>query len=150
MAAPVTSNPINIADLVPHAGSMVLLHEVLAYDSETIHCRADCDPAANHPLARNDLLPATALAEYGAQAMAVHGGLLDQPGQTPRPGRLVALGQLELAVDSLDQATSLSIKATRLGGDDAGQLYAFEVHGDNRCLARGRATVMFANSGEIS
>ncbi len=137
-----------IAELIPHGGDMVLLHEVINFDHEQIECRADCDPAAGHPLASAGRLPATALAEYGAQAMAVHGGLLAEPGQPPRPGRLVALGQLELNVDSIDQATTLSVTATRFGGDDAGQLYAFEIHANDQCLARGRATVMFAHSGD--
>ncbi len=126
---------------------MVLLHEVIDFDSEQIQCRAACDPAADHPLAREGRLPATALAEYGAQAMAVHGGLLAEPDQPPRPGRLVALGKLELNLDFLEQATTLTVSATRFGGDEAGQLYDFEVLAQNQCLARGRATVMFADGG---
>ncbi|TVQ29169.1 MAG: hydroxymyristoyl-ACP dehydratase [Wenzhouxiangella sp.] len=150
MASHLNTDTVCIADLVPHAGSMVLLHEIVDYDSEQIHCRAHCDPTADHPLAHDQRLPAAALAEYGAQAMAVHGGLLAEPGSPPRPGRLVAMGQLELAVDSLDQATELSVRATRFGGDDAGQLYGFEVHAGERCLASGRATVMFAATGNDS
>ncbi len=133
-----------IASLVPHAGRMVLLDEIVCFDPATIHCRAMLNPSDSHPLAVDGHLPATALAEFGAQAMAVHGALL-APGTPPRPGRLVALGQLDLAVGRIDATTVLDIHATRLGGDDAGQMYAFEVRVGKTSLARGQATVMFAD-----
>jgi predicted hotdog family 3-hydroxylacyl-ACP dehydratase len=138
---------IHIADLVPHAGSMVLLDEVVDYGPDHIHCRAAIDPAASHPLAEHLRLPATALAEYGAQAMAVHGGLLTEPGTPPRPGRLVALRQLDLAVDGLDRAVEVDVFGYRLGGDDSGHLYTFEVRHHQTLLASGKATVMFVADG---
>lgn len=138
---------IHIADLVPHAGNMVLLDQVIDFDAEHIHCRATINPAADHPLAVNRRLPATALAEYGAQAMAVHGGLLAEPGAPPKPGRLVALGQLDLAIDGLDRQVEVDVFGWRLGGDDAGNLYKFEIRDRQSTLARGKATVMFMRSG---
>lgn len=150
MSLSVKPELVSIAELIPHAGSMVLLDEVLAFDPEAILCRAALNPADNHPLSRDGRLPATALAEYGAQAMAVHGGLLAEPGSPPRPGRLVALGRLELAVADLDQPAQLLVRATRLGGDEAGQLYDFDIEAEGRQLASGRATVMFADAGEGS
>jgi len=135
----------SIAELVPHAGAMVLLHEVIAHDDQTIHCRADTGPINDHPLRRGQTLPATALAEYGAQAIAVHGGLMSEPGQPPRPGRLVALGQFDTHVDQLTDTGRLDVWATRLSGDEAGQIYEFRVARDNQALASGRATIMFAD-----
>ncbi len=135
----------SIAELIPHCGSMVLLHEVLAYDGQTIHCRADTGPIGDHPLRRGHYLPAAALAEYGAQAIAVHGGLLSQPGQSPRPGRLVALSEFATTVDQLDKPGPLEVWATRLSGDDAGQIYEFRVARGDQDLACGRATIMFAD-----
>jgi predicted hotdog family 3-hydroxylacyl-ACP dehydratase len=134
-----------IAKLVPHAGTMVLLDQVISHDQESIDCYALVEPGAHHPLARDGRLPATALAEYGAQAMAVHGGLLAPAGTPPRPGRLVALGQLELAVDAISEPTALAIRASCLGGDPSGQMYQFEIRSGDQWLARGRATVMFAD-----
>jgi len=139
-----------IADLVPHAGSMVLLDEIIDHDTQHIHCRALIDPAAGHPLAVNDCLPATALAEYGAQAMAVHGGLLADPESPPRPGRLVALGQLELAVDTVNEPVQVDVFGERLGGDESGNLYQFELRDGSKWLARGKATVMFVDAGSAS
>ncbi len=139
---------IHIADLVPHAGAMVLLDEVVDYDTDRIHCRATIDPADDHPLAEQQRLPATALAEYGAQAMAVHGGLLSAPGTAPRPGRLVALRQLDLAVDGLDHAIEVDVFGQRLGGDESGNLYEFRVKHHETLLAHGKATVMFISQGD--
>lgn len=135
----------DIASLVPHAGTMVLLDELISYDDQAIHCRAALVPDDQHPLVRDGVLPATALAEYGAQAMAVHGGLLAEADTAPRPGRLVALGQLALAIDVLAQPTTLDVHAHCLSGDRAGQIYEFEILDGAQCLARGRATIMFAD-----
>ncbi|AKS43365.1 hypothetical protein [Wenzhouxiangella marina] len=135
----------SIADLVPHAGRMVLLDELVDVDSEGIHCRARTGVPADHPLALDGRLPAEALAEYGAQAIAVHGGLLGDADAAPRPGRLVALGRLALSVSGLDQDTELNVTAQRLAGDEDGQIYDFRVEdAQRRLLAEGRATIMFA------
>ena len=76
----------SIAELVPHAGAMVLLHEVIAHDDQTIHCRADTGPINDHPLRRGQTS-----AGHGpwpntvAQAIAVHGGLMSEPDQPLDP-----------------------------------------------------------------
>ncbi len=133
-----------IGELVPHAGRMVLIDRIIGFDDESIHCQADLVLDQQHPLAVAGQLPATALAEYGAQAMAVHGGLLDTPGRAPRPGRLAALSQLELAVDALAGPARLEVHARCLSAEHSGQIYQFEIRSGDQWLARGRATVMFA------
>ena len=62
--------------LIPHAGGMCLLDTVESWDAETIHCRSLSHLRADNPLREKGRLAALHLAEYGAQAMAVHGGLL--------------------------------------------------------------------------
>lgn len=130
---------------VPHAGDMVLIDEVISHDDSRITCRAETGPLEHHPLGRKGRLPASALAEYGAQAMAVHGSLLAAAEVPPREGRLVALPELELGVPALDEAAELIIHAERIGGSAVGEVYAFRVLCDDAMLARGRATVMFPN-----
>lgn len=137
-----------IADLVPHAGRMVLLDTVLAYDDERIECRALIDPGPDHPLAVDGRLPAPALVEYAGQAMAVHGGLRAEPGATPRPGRLVSLRHLDLAIDTIDTVVEVTVQADCLGGDESGQIYRFRVTDSERELASGQATIMFADRGQ--
>lgn len=139
----------DIQDLIPHAGRMVLLDEVVEYDPESIHCRAEIGDPADHPLAIDKQLPATVLAEYGAQAMAVHGGLLaraDYGSDTePRPGRVAGIASLELAVDHVTGHRSIDVHARCYGGDASGRIYDFEVLDERRLLARGRITIMFAD-----
>jgi len=138
---------IDIDSLVPHAGAMVLIDEVVEHDGQRIRCRAATGPLADHPLGRKGRLPATALAEYGAQAMAVHGGLLAAAGGRPREGRLVSLAELNLAVSELEHPAELNIEAERIGGSALGEIYRFKVQDGDRSLADGRATVMFPDTG---
>lgn len=137
----------NIDCLVPHAGAMVLIDEVVEHDGQRIRCQATTGPLADHPLGRKGRLPATALAEYGAQAMAVHGGLLAAAGSRPREGRLVSLAELNLSASELAHPAELTIEAERIGGSALGEIYRFEVRESDRVLAEGRATVMFPDAG---
>jgi len=136
----------SIAELVPHAGRMVLLDDIIEHDGDHILCRARTGPPGEHPLASDGQLPAEILAEYGAQAIAVHGGLLNNLETAPRPGRLVALGRFLLYCSSLKRDCRLAVRAQRLAGDSNGQVYDFEVSDvENGLLAQGRATIMFAD-----
>ncbi|MGH8502676.1 MAG: hypothetical protein ACREVE_09435, partial [Gammaproteobacteria bacterium] len=64
-----------IRALIPHAGTMCLLDAVLEWDDESIHCTSETHRAADNPLRREGRLSALHAFEYGAQAVAVHGGL---------------------------------------------------------------------------
>ena len=106
-----------ILALVPHQGAMCLWDEVVAWDEGSIHLRA-CnhrDPA--HPLRAAGQLRAVHLCEYGAQAMAVHGGLrAREAGGLAKPGLLVALRGVELHVARIDDLPgALECSADMLG-----------------------------------
>lgn len=132
---------------IPHAGAMVLIDEVVSYDPTHITCRAHTGALTEHPLGRKGRLPASALAEYGAQAMAVHGSLLAAADAPVREGRLVALPSLETSLAALEEPAELIVHAERLGGSAAGEIYEFRVLRNETPLARGKATVMFPDSG---
>ena len=134
-----------ILALVPHQGAMCLWDEVLSWDAGTIRLRArnHRDPA--HPLRSADgRLRAVHLCEYGAQAMAVYGGLRAQAsGVTARPGLLVALRGVELHVARIDDLPgALECEASVLIDSDAGWQYAFRIRHAGTLLAQGRAAVM--------
>lgn len=129
--------------LIPHAGSMCLLDEVVHWDHGGIICRSVSHHLADNPLRSAQGLPAICGVEYAAQAMAVHGGLLRTGGEAPRVGYIAALRQLRLHADRLDDAAGpLTIEAQREGGDELAFMYGFTVSADGVLLLEGRALVV--------
>lgn len=134
--------------LVPHGGEMCLLERIVSSDERAIVCATLSHRSPTNPLRRADRLAALHLAEYGAQAMAVHGGLTD-PGAAARGGMLVAIRDLLLHVERLDDITGeLTISATRLVANADGRIYSFTAtgfpaSGGGHELGRGRVSVMF-------
>lgn len=137
----------DVAGLVPHAGAMCLLDEVIAWSVDRIHCRAAIDADAEHPLAGAEGVPATALIEYAAQATAAHGTLLarrnGQAGAPAAEGRLVALRSIELAAapGEIEAAGRLDVHAERVMADAAGSIYRFQVLVGQRIMVSGRLTI---------
>lgn len=134
--------------LIPHAGRMCLLDSVLRWDDDTIHCRSGSHRHVDHPLRAQGRLAALHLIEYGAQAMAVHGGLLAQAqGGVARAGLLVSVRDAVLEVDRLDDiADDLDVIATRRVAGTGGWLYAFDIRAAQRQLAHGRVAVLPATT----
>ncbi|WP_020647735.1 hypothetical protein [Solimonas variicoloris] len=137
-----------LAALVPHAGAMCLWDELLAADETTVHVRTRRHADADHPLRRDGRLAALHLIEYGAQAMAVHGGWLAKTADGAggaRPGVLAAVRDLALHVERIDDlAAPLECSARRLVANAGGWMYEFRLHAGERTLATGRASVILA------
>jgi predicted hotdog family 3-hydroxylacyl-ACP dehydratase len=133
-----------ILALVPHQGAMCLWDEVLDWDATTIHLRAHNHREPTHPLRAHGQLRAVHLCEYGAQAMAVHGGLRARAsGDVAKPGLLVALRGIELHVARIDDLPgALDCNAEVLTDGEAGWQYAFRISHAGTLLAEGRAAVM--------
>lgn len=134
----------HILSLIPHAGSMCLLDDIRQWTDTEIVCTtaSHCDPG--NPLRRDGQLAALHLAEYGAQAMAVHGGLLAaKAGGRAAPGVLVSMRDIQLDVDRIDDLDqALTITARRLVADSGGWMYQFEAHAADRRLGGGRVAVI--------
>jgi predicted hotdog family 3-hydroxylacyl-ACP dehydratase len=136
--------------LVPHAGDMCLLTRIVSTTEKDIVCATDSHRSAANPLRRDGRLAALHLAEYGAQAMAIHGGLAN-PGARARGGMLVAIRDLVLQVERLDDIEGeLTIHAARLMASADGQIYSFVASVGERELGRGRVSVLFAPAGSPS
>ncbi len=133
-----------IRQLIPHAGSMCLLDAVLDWDATTIRCRARSHRDPQHPLRAHERLAALHLIEYGAQAMAAHGGLLArQRGDKAPPGMLVGVRGTRFEVDRIDDIDSdLEVRASQRVAGDNGWLYDFEVDAGSQRLAQGRVSVI--------
>ena len=134
-----------ILALVPHQGAMCLWDEVVRWDDRDIMLQAanHRDPA--HPLRGSDgRLRAVHLCEYGAQAMAVHGGLRAHAnGERAKPGFLVALRGVAIHVERIDRLPGkLAGIATLLVDGEGGWQYRFRIEHDGVLLAEGRAAVI--------
>lgn len=135
---------VRITNLVPHAGSMCLLEWVIDWDESQIRAGSLAHRRPEHPLRREGRIDPVILCEYGAQAMAAHGGLLARRvGLLASPGFLVSLREVRLAGVTLERLEGpLEVSARRLYGDAHGWQYAFAVHHAGQELAVGRAAVV--------
>ncbi|WP_133500192.1 phosphotransferase [Cognatilysobacter terrigena] len=134
----------DITRLIPHQGRMCLWQRVVEADARRIVVQAFDHGDAGHPLRHRDRLHAVHLAEYGAQAMAVHGGLRGRDaGLAPRPGLLVALRGVVLHRDRIDDLDGpLDGEAEVLVDSETGAQYAFVIRHCGATIAEGRAAVI--------
>ena len=133
-----------LCSLIPHDGDMCLLDAVVRWDESSIACVAKSHRDFSNPLRQNDRLNAVHLLEYGAQAMAVHGGLLGRmQGNLRAPKFLVALRDARFEVERIDTlAGDIEVEANALLNIDGGQIYEFNVLSAGQVLCSARATVM--------
>ncbi|WP_457096214.1 phosphotransferase [Lysobacter sp. P5_B9] len=134
----------DIQALIPHQGAMCLWDEVIAWDDARVHVRAHGHRDPAHPLRSGGRLHAVHLCEYGAQAMAVHGGLRARArAGIARAGMLVALRGIQLHVARIDDlAGPIECEAQPLAEGEHSQQYAFRITHAGALIAEGRAAVM--------
>jgi len=138
-----------ILSLIPHQGTMCLLDEVVAWDDKRLLCRTRSHARTDNPLRDDEGLRAVHLCEYGAQAMAVHGGLLAREhGGRARPGLLVSLRGVKLHAGRVDALGDvLEVEAEQLMASEDSWQYGFRILHQRQVLAEGRAAVMMAPAG---
>ena len=142
-----------IESMIPHQGAMCLWDAVTAWDASSVTLRSASHRDPANPLRSDGMLRALHLCEYGAQAMAVHGGLrardflaglrARESGAPVRPGMLVALRGVQLHVARIDALSGdVECVAEVLVESEDSQQYAFRIVCDGVLLADGRAAVM--------
>jgi predicted hotdog family 3-hydroxylacyl-ACP dehydratase len=133
-----------ILKLIPHQGAMCLLDRVVEWNEESVVLATSTHESPDNPLRMNGRLSAVHLCEYGAQAMAVHGGLSAQAdGKAAQPGFLVSLRDVKLNVDYVESlAGELRVSAQRLLESAGSWQYSFEVRHGADVLASGRAAII--------
>lgn len=132
-----------LAAMVPHAGTMVLLDAVVAWDARRILCRSRSHLSVDNPLRRAGRLSAVCGVEYGLQAAALHGAML-AGGEAQRAGYVARLRDVVLVVDALDDEAfgTLGIEAVLERAEANGMLYALTVSDvTGRVLVSARAGV---------
>jgi len=137
-------NKAEIRMLIPHSDLMCLVDEVLQWDDRSIACASNTHRDPANPLRREGRLSAVHAFEYGAQAAAVHGGLLARAtGAIAPPGYLAALRDGRLHVTRLDFIhLPLRISARRLYGESANTVYEFILTAATVLVAEGRVTIV--------
>ena len=133
---------MHIAELIPHAGAMVLLDAVVRWDAGSITCTARTHLDPRNPLRRHGRLAATCGLEYALQAAALHGALRDG---TPQPAGVVArMRGVALHTAYLDDPAhgTLAVSATLERSEPGGTIYILAVHAQNGApLVEGGATI---------
>ena len=133
-----------ISALIPHAGRMCLIDEVLEWDGGRIRCRTGSHRDPDNPMRVAGELPALCAIEYAAQAMALHGRLTLQD-ETPRTGYLASVRDVVYRAIRLDDIREdLVIEAQLLMGEGVHVVYGFSVSAQAALLLEGRAAVVLA------
>jgi predicted hotdog family 3-hydroxylacyl-ACP dehydratase len=134
---------INIAQLIPHRGTMCILDRVQHYDAHHIRCHTKSHRNPENPLKENGRIHSVCGIEYAAQAMALHGALTSRPTSQPRSGRLAGVRMVEFHVSRLDDVQEdLVINASLLMGDVNNMVYEFNIDAGSQLLLKGKATVI--------
>jgi predicted hotdog family 3-hydroxylacyl-ACP dehydratase len=133
-----------IAQLIPHQGAMSLLDRIASWDAANIVATAATHRSPEHPLRANGRLRAVHLCEYGAQAAALHGGLIARAaGNRAAPGYLVSLRGVSFACQRIDDLEGdLQIRAELLLLDTDSWQYSFAASHAGEALASGRLAII--------
>ena len=122
---------------------MCLLERIIHCDDDEVMVATTTHASTANPLAKADGLRSVYLCEYGAQAMAVHGGITaSEKGKKSVAGMLVSLREVELHCAYVhDLVGEILITARRLQRNERALSYKFFVTHGGRELAQGRALV---------
>jgi len=154
-----------ILALIPHQGTMCLLDDVTAWSVADITCGTSSHLSPDNPLRRNGRLGAISGIEYGLQAAALHGALVQgvtwssasvtagdgaaDVATSPGPGFLAALRGVTLHVERLDDQKFGVLRVTAQAELQAasGAIYRFVVASEAGApLVEGRGTIAFTAS----
>ncbi len=130
------------AALLPHAGAMVMLDRVVAWNETEAVCATRAHLAPQNPLRHGGMLPAVCGTEIALQAAAVHGALLG--GGSARRGYVAVLRDVTWSVERLDDLGlgELRASARLVSEESGGVIYDVELNAeDGRKLLSGRAII---------
>lgn len=137
---------LNIAELIPHHGTMCLLDTIESWDERHILCTATSHSRNDNPLCDPSGLRTICAIEYGAQAIAAHSALLRSPsGHGPVVGLLAAVRDLVTTqpyIHTIEGA--LTVRADAVLIQEHGLMYLITVQGEGRTLVSGRVSVMLS------
>jgi predicted hotdog family 3-hydroxylacyl-ACP dehydratase len=116
-----------LAELLPHAGDMILIDQILSFDEEQIHTRLTVKPGGLFNRADGSL-PAWVGIELMAQSVAAYAGCrARQKGEAVELGFLLGTRKFECNVEHFPAGSELTIHGLRSLEDDNG-MGVFECH----------------------
>jgi predicted hotdog family 3-hydroxylacyl-ACP dehydratase len=135
---------VELAHLLPHKGSALMIERVVRWDADVIVAATALHRSPDNPLRRGNRLAAVHLMEFAAQVMAIHGGLRNAAeGRDPDPAMLVSARDLVLLCDYLeDLPGELEISARALLLNPGSWQYSFTVTHAGTVIATGRIAAM--------
>jgi len=143
----ITLNSREIAQRLPHAGKMCLLHEVIEASSDALTAEANSHLDADNPLRLDGKIATVNGIEYAAQAMAIHGSLLlselsSTASETPQTGYIATVRNIQMAVPFIPETgAALVINVQQLMSDSNGFTYQFHIDCEQQRLISGKITV---------
>ena len=132
-------NATEIIALIPHGEEMSLLDKVTSWNNEQITCSTLSHTHSNNPLRVNNELHSCSLIEYGAQAAAIHAGLLT--GSISKHNGTAFVGAIKNITWShplVPNNGDLIITATVEFADENGAIYRFEALHQDIMIISGR------------
>jgi len=117
---------INVAELLPHDGKMVLLDKVLAYDEESLS--AELVVRDDGLFGDGKTVPAWLGIEYMAQTVAAHGGMMCYlAGQPINLGFLLGSRKYISNISSFIVGTSLTVQVKRIIEDQGLAVFSCQI-----------------------
>jgi predicted hotdog family 3-hydroxylacyl-ACP dehydratase len=121
-------NYTEIAELIPHSGSMILLDKILEFDEHSLS--AELVVRDDTLLGNNKKVPAWVGIEYMAQTIAAYAGIQSKKlGEPINLGFLLGTRRYTSNIDSFDIGTVLTIKITRIINDDKLGVFDCKIYG---------------------
>ena len=137
---------INVEALIPHSEGMCLLEKVTSFTPQKITCQTQTHLSENNPLKIGGSLSNMHLIEYGAQAVAVHGGLIERlssPELKPQLGYIALLKSIKWGVFN-SRTSFLEVKADLITANDISKLYEFYItDAEQQSVCSGRVMIVF-------
>jgi predicted hotdog family 3-hydroxylacyl-ACP dehydratase len=134
----------DLSDLLPHAGTARMIERVVAWDATSITTATSTHRAPGNPLRSDGRLASVHLIEYGAQTMALHGGLRERErGLRALPALLVSVRDFRAARAFIDDLPGdLLLVARVLLTTPASWQYEFEARHEGAAIASGRVAAI--------
>ena len=134
----------DLQTLLPHAGKMCLLGDIIKADETTLSATAISHLEKDNPLEIDGTIAMINGIEYAAQAMAVHGSLLAQYAHSDnmiQTGYLASVRNIQIK-KPLFPATILFIEVELLMSNTHGFTYQFQINSEQEELISGKITII--------